>query len=199
MGDEGAADDRLATPGHGSSPEHGGSPDAPRTPVQPGGHAPPGWLDRVAWARARSGQDCALCADVHLAVNRFSYLVAELERSYVRLPRNQFHPGYTLVALKRHANELFELEPAELAGFWAEVAAVARAVDALYRPAKINYGVFGNLCPHIHCHVVPQAATDDPTRPLDMQPEIRLSEAEYAERVATLRAALQGQAGRDEA
>ena len=152
--------------------------------------ARPGWLDPTAWARARSCQACALCADIHLEVNRFSYLVAELERSYVRLPKNQFHPGYTLVALKRHANELYDLAADELAGFWAEVAAVARAVDALYRPAKINYGVFGNLCPHIHCHVVPQAPTDDPTRPLDMQPEVALGEAEYAERVAVLRAAL---------
>jgi len=26
----------------------------------------------------------------------------------------------------------------------------------VYRPAKMDYGAFGNLCPYIHCHVAMQ-------------------------------------------
>ena len=133
-----------------------------------------------------------MCADVHLPTNQFSLLVAELEHSYVRLPKNQYRRGWVILALKRHANELFELEAAELCGFWREVAAVAQALDRLYQPAKINYAVFGNLCPHVHCHVVPQFAEDDPTRPLNMQErEVLLSPAEYTAQVSALREVLE--------
>lgn len=127
------------------------------------------WLEPAAWQRLLDGVDCPMCGDLHLEANPFSVLVAELEHSYVRLPRNQYRRGWTIVALKRHASELFELSPAELAGFWQEVAAVGRALHRRYQPAKLNYAVFGNLCPHIHCHLVPQFYTDDPSLPLNMQ------------------------------
>ena len=150
-----------------------------------------GWIPAEQWARLKAGVDCPMCADMHLEVNAFSYLVAELERSYVRLVRNQYRRGWTILALKRHAAELFELAEDEHAEFWREVACVARALDDLYRPVKINYSVLGNLCPHIHCHLVLQFGDDDPHTPPDMQErEVLLSEAEYARLVGQLRAAL---------
>lgn len=143
------------------------------------------------WARLKQGEDCGLCADIHLEVNEFSFLVAELEWSYVRLARNQYRPGWTLLALKRHACELFELTDSESAGFWREVAAVARALDHVYQPAKMNCGVFGNLNPHIHCHLVPQFFSDDPTLPLNMQAkDVRLEDQDYQRIVHALRQAL---------
>jgi diadenosine tetraphosphate (Ap4A) HIT family hydrolase len=100
------------------------------------------------WARLKAGVDCPMCADMHLEVNAFSYLVAELERSYVRLVRNQYRRGWTILALKRHATELFELAEDEHAEFWREVACAARALNDLCRPVKTNYSVLGNLGPH---------------------------------------------------
>jgi len=143
------------------------------------------------WARLKQGEDCCLCADIHLDVNEFSFRVAELEWSYVRLARNQYRRGWTLVALKRHACELFELTDSESDGSWREVAAVARALDHLYQPAEINYGVFGNLNPHIHCHLVPQFFSDDPMLPLNMQAEdVRLDDQDYQRTIHALRQAL---------
>jgi len=99
--------------------------------------------------------------------------------------------GWTLVMLKRHANELFELTDAELLGFWRDVANVAQALDRLYRPAKINYAVYGNLCPHIHCHLVLQTYASDPTQPLNMNAqEVFLSELEYGRMIGDLQQAL---------
>ena len=150
-----------------------------------------GWIPAEQWARLKAGVDCPACADIHLEANAFSYLVAELERSYVRLVRNQYRRGWTILALKRHAAELFELAEDEHAEFWREVACVARALNDLYRRAKINYSVLGNLCPHIHCPPVLQFSDDDPHKPLDMRErEVLLSEAEYARLVGQLRAAL---------
>jgi diadenosine tetraphosphate (Ap4A) HIT family hydrolase len=137
----------------------------------------PGWQDADAWAAQWTGSACLMCADLGLPSNPHSVLVAELEHSALRLPRNQFCRGWTVVILKRHANELFELAPAEQAGFWQEVARVAAALQQVYRPVKLNYAVYGNLCPHVHCHLVPRYATDDPMVPVDMQAGARVLEA----------------------
>jgi diadenosine tetraphosphate (Ap4A) HIT family hydrolase len=128
-----------------------------------------------------------MCADIHLDENEFSYKVAEFDYTYVRLPKNQHQRGWTIVVLKRHANELFELTESELAGFWRDVARVAQALDRLYRPAKINYLVLGNLCPHLHCHLVLQTFADDQHKPIDMTAEVVLLEAaEYRSTVDAL-------------
>ena len=149
------------------------------------------WKSPDEWNRMKSGVDCAMCADLYLDVNPFSFKVAEFEHTYVRLARNQYLRGWTLVMLKRHANELFELTDAELLGFWRDVATVAQALDRLYSPAKINYAVLGNLCPHIHCHLVVQTYASDPTKPLNMnEQEVLLSEPEYARMIGELQHAL---------
>jgi diadenosine tetraphosphate (Ap4A) HIT family hydrolase len=53
---------------------------------------------------------------------------------------------------------------------------------------KINCAVLGNQCPHIHCHLLPQFATDNPPRLLDMADgEVLLAEQECEQLVAKLR------------
>jgi diadenosine tetraphosphate (Ap4A) HIT family hydrolase len=44
----------------------------------------------------------------------------------------------TIVFLKRHVSELFELNDAELLAFCRDVATAALALQRIYRPAKIN-------------------------------------------------------------
>jgi len=146
------------------------------------------WTPPEQWTRLKSGHGCVICADAHLDENPFSYLVTELPHSFVRLARNQYMPGWTNVTLKRHASELWELADEELAGFWTDVARTARVLDDIYHPAKINYGVFGNLCPHVHCHLVPRMYGDDPTKPPNMtEEEVHLTMAEYTSIIETLR------------
>jgi diadenosine tetraphosphate (Ap4A) HIT family hydrolase len=150
-------------------------------------------MPRADWERLKAGAGCVMCADVHLDDNPLSALVADLDCSYVRFPKNQYQRGWTILVLKRHASELWELDEAELAGFWREVARVAQALDRIYQPAKINYGVFGSLCPHLHCHLVPQTYEDDPHKPLNMQErDVRLPDDEYAQAVVRLRREILG-------
>ena len=56
----------------------------------------------------------------------------------------------------RHVAEPTELSPDEAAGFWSDVARVAKAVDEQYRPAKMNWLSLGNGVPHLHVHLVPR-------------------------------------------
>lgn len=105
-----------------------------------------------------------MCADAYLPTNEHSALVGMTETSYVRLARNQEHPGYCLVILRAHVTDMAELTPADLSAFWADVQHAARAIDRVFQPKKLDYLVMGHRMPHLHCHLLPQHATDDPRR-----------------------------------
>ena len=95
--------------------------------------------------------------------------------------------------MKRHATELYELSSDELAEFWQEVSLVAKAVNTLFHSVKINYAVYGNLCPHLHCHILSQRFENDPHAPIKQNAEeILLSEAEYREIITALQSELTG-------
>jgi ATP adenylyltransferase len=136
--------------------------------------------------------DCLYCRqDQRLADLMIE--VAPLEVSTLYLFKEQTHPGRCIVAYRGHVNELFELPPAELALFMQDVARAARAIKTAFNPAKINYGAYSDKLPHLHFHLVPKYV-DGPAwgAPFAMMPEPKrlLSESEYAETIARLRAAL---------
>ena len=119
--------------------------------------------------------------------------VAELDRTYVLLNRDQFFPGYCFVVAKDHVTELFHLHPAERATVMEEVNAVAAAVAAVFKPDKVNYELLGNMVPHMHWHVVPRFRTDPLwPRPIWSEPreEVILTAAEYAEQIRLINSAL---------
>jgi len=129
-----------------------------------------------------------MCAGAHLPADDHSDLVLELRASYARLQRNQTHPGYTAVILKRHACELYELSPAALGAFWADVAWVGAAITDLFQPVKLDTLVMGHRCPHLHCHVFPRYEGDDPFAPIDVtEGAVRLTVTEQGDRVALIR------------
>jgi diadenosine tetraphosphate (Ap4A) HIT family hydrolase len=125
--------------------------------------------------------------------------IAELPLCYVLLNRDQFFPGYTFVFAREHVTELFHLEPKARGQLMEEVNAVAAALAAVYRPAKMNYELLGNMVPHLHWHLVPRF-TGDPLwpRPIWSEPhaERHLAAGEYRDVVARIRAQLGADAAR---
>lgn len=138
------------------------------------------WKNPEEWKAQIEGGGCSFCKDVHLEENPHSFKVIELKRSFIRLPKNQYWKGWLVVALKRHATELYELSSDELAEFWQEVSMAAKAVNKIFRPVKINYAIYGNLCPHLHCHIFPQQFENDPHASINQnEKEVLLSDLEY--------------------
>ena len=132
---------------------------------------------------------CRICTSWPAA----GHHVIDLRSTIVALRDDQFFPGWTVLALKRHAVELFDLTPDERASVIEEVTAVARALADIFTPHKMNYALYGNQDPHMHWHVVPRL-TSDPA-PLETpwnvpHTPVRLAGAELAERVRALRARL---------
>jgi len=149
------------------------------------------WKDPEKWTKMKSGEDCRMCRDISLEENELSYLVTEMETSYVRLPKNQHYHGWVIVFLKRHASELYELKDKERDEYMKEVSRVAEAVNDVFGAVKMHYLSFGSLCPHLHFHVIPRQIEDDPHHAIKMDEAERfLSEEEYANILERLREAI---------
>ncbi len=121
--------------------------------------------------------------------------ICELPNSIVYLNRDQKHPGRCIVCLKEHKCEYFELSPEQNAGFFAEVAQVAKAIYDTYHPAKINYATYGDGVPHVHVHVVPKYKDGlNWGEPFDDSlPKKYLTEEEYADMIQKLRTAIEAE------
>jgi diadenosine tetraphosphate (Ap4A) HIT family hydrolase len=150
------------------------------------------WKQKDEWENLKKGIGCPMCADFPLEENKFSYLVTELDQSYVRLPKNQYYKGWTIVGLKKHASELFELDDKTLLGFWKDVSIVSKALDNIYNPTKIDYCIFGHHCPHIHCHLFVQSYDSDPSLALKPdEKEVLLNTKEYESMMSRLKQEIQ--------
>jgi diadenosine tetraphosphate (Ap4A) HIT family hydrolase len=119
--------------------------------------------------------------------------IAELRESTLYLHTDQFFPGWSVLVLRRHATELFELEPEERARVMDEVSDVARALKLAFDARKVNYALFGNLISHMHWHLIPRLATDpaarEPVFAVSHDP-VRLRLMERGERIARIRSRL---------
>ena len=137
-------------------------------------------------------ENCAYCQEGEL-VEKFGIKITELGASKVYLFKEQSHRGRVIVASKHHVSEMIDLDRRERQAFMDDVAKVATALRKLFHPKKINYGAYGDTGCHLHFHLVPKYAEDafewggtfamDPKRTY-------LSEAEYVELVASIRAEL---------
>lgn len=115
--------------------------------------------------------------------------ICELPYSKVYLNRDQKHKGRCIVMLKGHKTEYFQITPEENAGYFAELAKVAKAIYDLYHPDKLNYATYGDGVPHVHVHVVPKYKDGlNWGSPFDdTLPKVLLSDEEYTEMVNALR------------
>ena len=87
--------------------------------------------------------------------------IAELGLTVAYLHNDQFFTGWTVLVLKRHATELFDLTREERRQLIEEVTEVSRTLAVVFDAVKINYELLGNQLPHIHWHLIPRLA-DDP-------------------------------------
>jgi diadenosine tetraphosphate (Ap4A) HIT family hydrolase len=114
-----------------------------------------------AFPALRSGVGCPMCVRPELDLTPFGARFFVGEWSDAVLGRHPVRPGYSYVVWRgRHVTEPDELAPDEAAGFWSEVAQVARAVEARYQPIKMNWLHLGNGVPHLHVHLVPRPLED---------------------------------------
>ena len=97
------------------------------------------------------------------------------------------------IASKLHVSEITALTDDERNAFFADVDRVAKALHAVFKPTKVNYGAYGDTGHHLHFHLVPKYSDDEFEwgGVFAMNPKRKfLSDAEYADLVAAIKAAL---------
>lgn len=118
--------------------------------------------ERVAGGRlAAPGGSCPICVRIaRLRAGGDPFLVREFVHSILVVGEHRYHRGYCVLLLKRHAREPHELPARVRAGLFRELAEAGRAVEAAFRPWKMNYACLGNVVPHVHWHLIPRYESD---------------------------------------
>jgi diadenosine tetraphosphate (Ap4A) HIT family hydrolase len=75
----------------------------------------------------------------------------------------QLYTGYCVLVAREHATELSQLGPTRAAHL-EEMAVLAAAIEACFRPLKMNYELLGNQVPHLHWHLFPRYIIDPDRR-----------------------------------
>ena len=136
-------------------------------------------------------QNCAYCMQGEL-VAKFAYPVCQMKTGYLYIFKEQSKKGRVILAHNKHVSELIDLTDEERNEFFADVAAVSRAVHKVFHPDKVNYGAYGDTGCHLHFHIVPKYnGGDEWGGTFQMNPEkVTLTDAEYEEMAEALRQAL---------
>ncbi len=119
--------------------------------------------------------------------------IADCGLTIAYLFEDQYFPGWTVLVLKRHATELFQMTTAERGQLIEEVSRVAQALATVYQPVKLNYELLGNQVPHMHWHVIPRLPADPaPREPVWKVPHdpVKLTPEVLQRRIAELAAQL---------
>jgi diadenosine tetraphosphate (Ap4A) HIT family hydrolase len=114
------------------------------------------WADPERWREVCAEDGCPICR-----AGEPQNVIAEAAATWVTAPAEAQLPGYACVVSKLHVVEPFELPERESTSFWAEAMVAARVLAQLTGALKLNYGIHGNVIPHLHLHLWPRYV-DDP-------------------------------------
>ena len=113
----------------------------------------------------------------------FAIEICQLKSTILYLFKEQSYTGRCVLVLKRHAEEVFELTGQEKEGFIEDLCLATEAIHEIFKPDKINCGIYGDTVKHLHIHIVPKYDGQlDWNSTFQMNPNKNyLSENEYAQ------------------
>lgn len=130
--------------------------------------------------------DCVFCKIVAKQIP--ATVVHEDEQTLAFMDIGQVNPGHVLVAVKKHADNIFALDEAQAAAVFRTAARVSRAIRDAFSPQGLsvyqaNGKPAGQTVFHFHLHLLPRHEGDGMqlTWPVKNPPREKL--AEYAEQI----------------
>jgi len=130
--------------------------------------------------------DCVFCKIVAKQIP--ATVVHEDEHTLAFMDIGQVNPGHVLVAVKKHAENIFALDDGQAAAVFRAAAKVARAIRGAFEPQGLsvyqaNGAAAGQTVMHLHIHLVPRHDGDGMalTWPVKNPPRERLTE--YADKI----------------
>jgi len=130
--------------------------------------------------------DCVFCKIVAKQIP--ATVVHEDEHTLAFMDIGQVNPGHVLVAVKKHAENIFALDYGQAAAVFRAAAKVARAIRGAFEPPGLsvyqaNGAAAGQTVMHLHIHLVPRHDGDGMALawPVKNPPRERLTE--YADKI----------------
>jgi histidine triad (HIT) family protein len=130
--------------------------------------------------------NCVFCKIVAKQIP--ATVVREDEHTLAFMDIGQVNPGHVLVAVKRHAENLYALDDAQAAAVFQAAARLARAIREAFAPQGLsvyqaNGKAAGQTVFHFHVHLVPRHERDgmELSWPVKNPPREKLTE--YAEKI----------------
>ena len=125
--------------------------------------------------------NCVFCRIVTKEIP--ATVVHEDEHTLAFMDIGQVNPGHVLVAVKKHAENIFALDEAQAAAVFGAAAKVARAIRGAFEPQGLsvyqaNGAAAGQTVLHLHIHLVPRYEGDGMalTWPVKNPPREKLTE-----------------------
>lgn len=104
---------------------------------------------------------CPLCDKLaRLADLPAAEVVWQTPRAVALLGPWQFFHGYCVLVARRHVAEIHHASDDERRGLFDDLCNLSRAVEAAFRPRKLNVESLGNQVPHLHWHLFPRYESD---------------------------------------
>ncbi len=130
--------------------------------------------------------DCVFCKIVAGQIP--STKVFEDEHTLAFMDLGQVNPGHVLVAVKKHAATVFELEEAQAEAIARAVVKISRALKKTFEPEGLsvyqaNGKAAGQTVFHYHVHLLPRHAGDGMELTWPVKNPLREKLEEYAEKI----------------
>ena len=93
-------------------------------------------------------------------------VLARMRSGYAVIGDVQFLPGYCVLLAYPKAGSLNDLSLPERGDFLLDMSLLGDAIQAVCKPSKLNYSVYGNSDPFLHAHVFPRYESE----PTDIKP-----------------------------
>ncbi|KKA46090.1 HIT family protein [Salinivibrio sp. KP-1] len=97
---------------------------------------------------------------LHSRLAADSAYVGDFSLCQLRLAHADIGPWLLLIPRKQDIEEIHHLDDTEQHSLWQESAIVARCLERLFSPDKLNIAAIGNLVPQLHLHHVARFKTD---------------------------------------
>ncbi|MCW8333072.1 HIT family protein [Vibrio paucivorans] len=98
--------------------------------------------------------------ELHPQLAKDTSVIGEFPLSLALLHKDKAVPWVILVPKRTNLRELHHLPMKEQQQFLVESQAVSQALEATFRPDKLNLGALGNMVPQLHIHHIARF-TDD--------------------------------------
>ena len=98
--------------------------------------------------------------NINEVLSRDSHYVTELILCQVRLINNLNYPWIILVPMKNDIIEITDFSKIDYDLFNMEVKKVAKIMQDLFKPDKLNIATIGNIVSQFHMHIIARFKTD---------------------------------------